>query len=141
MLSRFPCSVCKTRNAGKLASAYWAWFRADGVRTAWKQRLCVECAQRELKQLLASATTSSLDVCRCPSCGADSSSDLDPIYLTIYVPKQEPSEWSLTTCASCAARVRITAQNGAEKLPDRQVSSSLPSATSPWDSLGINPQT
>ena len=129
---RFACAVCGTRNAGKLAAAYWAWFRADGVRSAWKQRLCVACAAKELSQLLASSQNSSSDMTMCPSCGADSSDDLDPVFLTLYVPGQERSDLSLMTCAACAVHVRSTALVGAEKLEDRSDGSSKPSAIDAW---------
>lgn len=75
----------------------------------------------------------------CPSCGSDASQDLDPIYLTLYVPSQPARPFELTTCASCAAIIRAAAQTGATKLADRSETSSQPSPTQAWDSLGLDP--
>lgn len=137
----FRCAGCGARPRSKLAQLYWAWFRADGVRTAWKQRLCVDCTIERLRTLLAHSQEESSDLTMCPSCGADASKDMDPIYLTLYVPKQERSDWSLTTCAPCAVSIRLAAQTGATRLEDRQENNSGASLTSAWDALGLSPQT
>lgn len=137
---RNPCSACGTRSGGKLASLYWAWFRVDGERTAWKQRLCVECTRTSLVTLLEHSTQDSSILTMCPACGADASSDLDPIYLTLYLPKADPLSYELPTCAPCAARIRIAAQVGAQKLADRQQRSSSSSDVSAWGELGLSPQ-
>jgi len=113
------CSVHEKRDAKKYASVYAAWFRADGVRTAWRQKLCPPALREELAQVLSGAQTDSLDVTVCPACGSDSSEDLDPIYLNIYLPKQAGMEYQLPTCTSCAANLRVLLQRGATKLPDR----------------------
>jgi hypothetical protein len=137
----FRCSSCGTRPRAKLAQLYWAWFRADGERTAWKQRLCVDCTDSQLRTLLASSQAASFDSTMCPSCGADASEDLDPIFLTLYVPRQERLDFELTTCASCAARIRVAAQVGAEKLENRSLVSSQDSSLTAWSSLGLSSQT
>jgi hypothetical protein len=132
------CSVCRTRTGGKLASVYAAWFRADGERTAWKQRLCVQCLTHELAQLLRSAAQNSEDLSVCPACGMDSSETMDPLYLTVYVPKQEAREYALPTCTSCAATLRVSLQQGAEKLTDRQRANGAASTSStsdPWNEV------
>ncbi len=118
-MSVFPCAACGQRVPGRLASLYSAWFLADGARTAWKQRLCAPCASQRLGSLLRHAQDSPPDVTLCPACGSASTADLDPIYLTLYLPKQDPREFALTTCAPCAVRVRLDLQDRAEKLPDR----------------------
>jgi hypothetical protein len=118
-MSVYPCAGCGQRVPGRLASLYTAWFLADGSRTAWKQRLCASCVGSQLKPLLAAALEPSPDVTACPACGKDASNDLDPIYLTLYLPKQESREFALTTCASCAVKLRLRLQDRAERLPDR----------------------
>jgi RNase P subunit RPR2 len=119
-VSFYKCSAHGAKIAGKLATLYSAWFNAANERTAWKQRLCAPCVKETLSPLLAAVQLQSEDVTACPACGTDSSSDLDPIYLTLYLPKQEPREFALTTCGVCAAKCRVSLQVGAEKLPDRQ---------------------
>lgn len=119
-MSMYPCGRCGRRTPGRLASLYSAWFLADGRRTAWKQRVCVECVATGLRALLASAGEASDSLVMCPACGVDSSGSLDPIYLTVYLPKQEAREFALTTCASCAVTLRLSLQERAERLPDRE---------------------
>lgn len=122
-MSVFPCAGCGQRVPGRLASLYSAWFLADGSRTAWKQRLCAPCVMRKFKPLLAAVASKSSDVTACPACGKNAAEDLDPIYLTLYLPKQEPKEFALTTDTTCAVTLRLSLQDGAERLPDRQQSS------------------
>lgn len=119
-MSVYPCSYCGQRVPGRLASIYSAWFLADGSRTAWKQRACAPCVGRQLRSLLAHAAEENSAVTACPACGSDASNDLDPIYLTIYLPKQEPREFALTTDGACAVTLRLRLQDRAERLPDRQ---------------------
>jgi hypothetical protein len=118
-MSVYPCAGCGQRVPGRLASIYSAWFLADGSRTAWKQRLCAPCVRSSLRNMLASAADSTSAVTACPACGSESASDLDPIYLTVYLPKRDPREFALTTCGPCAVRLRLSLQDRAERLPDR----------------------
>jgi hypothetical protein len=123
-MSVYPCAGCGQRVPGRLASVYSAWFLADGSRTAWKQRLCAPCVSGKLRSVLAHAADDTSAVTACPACGKESSEDLDPIYLTVYLPKQEPREFALTTCASCAVTLRLDLQDRGERLPDRNGSES-----------------
>jgi len=118
-MSPFPCAGCGQQARGRLAAIYSAWYLADGSRTAWKQRLCAPCVMQRLRQLLLHAQDSTSAVTSCPACGIESSQDLDPIYMTLYLPKQESREYALTTDATCAARLRLLLQDGAQRLPDR----------------------
>lgn len=141
-MSVFPCSVCKQRKPGKLASAYWAWFLADGERSAWKVRYCPADAQAALLALLNAMRElgESSNVFACVSCGADSSEDSDPIYLTLYLPGKEPQEYALQLDAACAARLRIPIVEFGERLPDRGGVVRGPSpSTRAWDALGLSP--
>jgi hypothetical protein len=135
----FACSVHGARVQGKLCTFYWAWFTADGNRYACKQRLCIECAQATFIELLKKARANTEDVAACPACGSSSANDMDPIYLTVYAPHQEPREYALTTCAMCAANIRMNAQQGCERLPDRQANGGGSGAPTPalstWDVL------
>lgn len=141
-MSVFPCSVCRTRRPGKMATAYWAWFNADGARAAWKQRFCASCAVEGLQALLSTLKNADLDsnVFACVSCGADASQDSDPVYLTLYVPGRDPQEYALQLDAPCAANIRTAAISGAERLADRGglVRGPSPSASA-WDALGLAP--
>jgi len=142
-VSVYPCSMCKQRKPGKLASAYWAWFLADESRSAWKVRYCPECAKESLVQLLQSLRDmgETDNVFACVSCGADSSTDSDPIYLTLYLPSKEPMEYALQLDAACAAKLRIPITQHGARLQDRGGVVRGPSPlTSTWDAMGFEPQ-
>src|SRR6267154_2539981 len=134
--------MCKQRKPGKLASAYWAWFLADESRSAWKVRYCPECAKESLVQLLQSLRDmgETDNVFACVSCGADSSTDSDPIYLTLYLPSKEPMEYALQLDAACAAKLRIPITQHGARLQDRGGVVRGPSPlTSTWDAMGFEP--
>jgi hypothetical protein len=141
-VSVFPCSVCRQRKPGKLATAYWAWFLADGERSAWKVRYCPGCASDVLSKLFSKlrsmdGTSSVFD---CVLCGQDASTTSDPIYLTLYLPGKEPQEIALQLCAVCAVSLRIPIGEVGERLADRGgvVRGPSPSLTA-WDALGLAP--
>ena len=141
-MSVYPCTVCKQRRPGKLASAYWAWFRADGSRTAYKARYCAQCALAELQQLLGTLREAgtSTDVFACVSCGSSAAEDSDPVYLTLYLPSKEPEEFALQLDGACAAKLRIQIQSHSEPLADRGGVVRGPSPnTSAWDELSLAP--
>jgi hypothetical protein len=135
----YPCSMCGQRRPGKLASAYWAWFRADGERTAWKQRVCAPCLIERIAPLVRKYAETNGE--NCPACGTTSTDDLDQVYLTLYVPSHEPVECAFATDAACAARIRVDAQLGATKLADRgaSVRGPSPTPTAEWDAIGLAP--
>lgn len=141
-MSVYPCSVCGQRKPGKLASAYWAWFNADGGRSAWKLRYCPACAQQHLHDLLQrmSQLGDNSNVFACIACGANASEDSDPIYLTLYLPGREPMEYALQLDSACAAKLRIPLTRSGSRLEDRGGLVRGPSpATSAWDALGLAP--
>ena len=143
-MSVYPCSVCRQRKPGKLASAYWAWFLADGGRSAWKLRYCPACANSVLSPLFETLREmdGTSDVFACVSCGASASEDSDPIYLTLYLPGKEPMEYALQLDSACAAKLRIPITQSGERLPDRGGVVRGPSpSTSAWDALGLSPVT
>jgi len=141
-VSVYPCSVCKQRKPGKLASAYWAWFLADGERSAWKLRYCPGCAVEHLSKPLNALREmgETSEVFACVMCGADSSQDSDPIYLTLYLPGKEPMEYALQLDGACAARLRIPITTQGDRLADRGGVVRGPSPlASTWDALGLAP--
>lgn len=141
-MSVYPCSVCRQRRPGKLASAYWAWFDAAGERRAWKLRYCAACAVESLQLLLQNLRQmgDSSEVFACVSCGTDASHDSDPMYLTLYLPGKEPEELALQLDGACAAKLRIPITEHGERLEDRGgvVRGPSPSTTA-WDALGLAP--
>lgn len=144
-MSLIPCDFCHQRVPEKLSQVTWAWYRADGVRVAFRQRLCTGCfAQRVLpldQQLdYANGLT-------CPVCHISTDDDMDPVYATAFIPGHGRLQLELATCAGCAVKVREVAQEGAAKLEGGRVEG--PSDTSPstlttresyWAALGIAPR-
>jgi hypothetical protein len=134
--------MCRQRKPGKLASVYWAWFNADGGRSAWKGRYCLVCAPEALSALSKSSQQAgmTLDVFACVACGGSTQEDSDPMYCTLYLPGKEPMEYALQLDGACAAKLRIPVSTQCERLPDRGgVVGGPPSSTSAWDALGILP--
>lgn len=137
-LSVYPCSVCRQRKPGKLASAYWAWFQPDGGRSAWKMRYCPVCAAEHLTVLLAVSPSTETDssIFACISCGTDAHEDSDPIYCTLYLPGKEPMEYALQLDGACAAKLRIPITSQGERMPDRGGVVRGPSPSmSAWDTI------
>lgn len=141
-MSVYPCSVCKQRKPGKLASAYWAWFNADGGRSAWKLRYCPACAVEHLSGVLNALRQlgESSDVFACVGCGSSATEDSDPMYLTLFLPGKEMTEYALQLDSACAVKLRSPVTTLGERLPDRGgvVRGPSPLSTT-WDALGLAP--
>jgi len=118
VVSFLPCSWCGQRERGKLAGVYTYWYEDGEKRVAYRCRSCVVCLTDLLGSLKASAMADSPNVCVCPSCGKDASTDLFGIFLTVYPPKQPEREYALTTCTSCASSLLERFRMG-ELLADR----------------------
>lgn len=116
-MSLFPCSACGIRAVGKLASATWAWWTADNQRVAWRQRLCTACYVANVAGL---ETAVSAEPLNCPLCHTDPAADMDPCYLTVYVPGYGKKRLEIATCGPCAVEVRNRALAGASRLDDRE---------------------
>ena len=141
-MSVYPCSVCKQRKPGKLASAYWAWFLADGDRSAWKVRYCPACAGEHLSGPLSALREmgETSEVFACVLCGMNAAEDSDPIYLTLYLPGKEPMEYALQLDSACAVKLRSPITTQGERLSDRGGVVRGPSPlASTWDALGLAP--
>jgi hypothetical protein len=96
-----------------------------------RQRLCAPCLTTLTEGFREQLSANSLDLTVCPTCGQDSSTDLDPTYLTLYLPKREAVECALCTCSSCAPSLRGLLQVGATPLADRQQQSRGPQDGAP----------
>lgn len=139
-MSYLPCSVCKQRAKGKMLSAYWARFLADGKRLAIKQRLCAACFFNFISPL-TSASTVSPD--QCPACGTPPGASADAVFGTLYAPGREPFEVVLLLDAGCAAKTWLILEQGSQLLPDRSGElrgpspSPLPSRDDDWSQLSF----
>jgi hypothetical protein len=72
----------------------------------------------------------------------DATEDSDPIYVTLFVPGREATEYALQLDGACAAKLRIPITTLGERLADRGgvVRGPSPSATA-WDAFGLEPVT
>lgn len=135
-----PCSYCGARDKGKNAWLVWAWNRADNVRVAYRQRLCLDCTATNLSPLLINAQD---DPFNCPVCHTNPGEQMDPTFVTYVLPGWGKEQGEFATCGPCAAEVRIRGQRGADLLEDRQVGvgAAAPTQTrvSAWDALGLRP--
>jgi hypothetical protein len=141
-VSVYPCSVCRQRKPGKLATAYWAWFREEGDRCAYKCRYCPDCAMEALHKLLLELRGMGQvrEATACISCGSDANEDAVPIYLTLYLPKKEPEEFALMLDSSCSARIQAQIMAVGDPLADRGGLVRGPSlSTRAWDEMGLVP--
>lgn len=143
-MSLYPCSLCGARGpgVGKLAQATWAWWRADNRRVAYRQRVCVSCFAQYIAPLEVSSREFSMN---CPCCGTSSEEDMDPVYLTVYVPGAGPVRLEMPTDGACAVKLRILAQTGSVELDDQGGQSvgqgpSPQTQPDPWAALGIQPR-
>jgi hypothetical protein len=140
-----PCSACRERPSEKLCQVTWAWNPRPRERLAYRQRLCVGCFAQRVAPLdqpipLTGALT-------CPSCGIDVEHDMEPVYVTSFIPGIGKHRMELPLCGPCAVEVRVRAQENAELLEERDPESrgleSAPS-TAPqltaWERLGIVPR-
>lgn len=118
-MSLKPCSVHGTKVGGKLAVMYAAWFNGTGERVCYKLRLCAHCYTQLMGSLVAHPLAESSQLVVCPTCGTDSSTDLDGLYLTLYVPKRDATELALTTCSSCAVSWHASFAENGELQPNR----------------------
>lgn len=142
-MSLIPCDSCHQRVPEKLSQVTWAWYLTDGRRTAYRQRLCTACFCTNVLPLDLPVDFENLT---CPACGESTEHDMDPCYATSYIPGGGKRQYEFATCASCAVKVRVKAQEGAQHLEDRRVEgpSAGPSTgttrESYWESIGVIPR-
>lgn len=143
-MSLIPCDACSKRVPEKLCQVTWAWYLANGVRTAYRQRLCTTCYATTLLPL---DKPMDFDDLKCPACGISVEHDMDPCYATAFIPGAGRQQFELPTCPACAVTLRARAQQGAQHLEDRgrvEGPESSPSTQttreSYWSGLGIIPR-
>lgn len=138
-----PCSLCGSREPGALTQTTWAWYLADQTRVAYRQRLCVTCMASTVIPLHVASEAGTLT---CPACGSSSIDDLDGMYCTFFPRGVGRMSMELATDASCAAQLRIRAQQGAVKLENRepqfggQDTGHQTTSSVDWAALGLRPR-
>lgn len=134
-MSLLPCSTCKKRPRGKLATVYASFF-SGSQRFGKKGRYCGACISelaayvRELKPIESEDESIEWPE-SCPSCGVAIRDDFDPTFLTIYTPKAEAVQVVLPMCTACATESRTHILSGMESTVDRQTAGRVEGATAP----------
>lgn len=142
-MSLFPCTACNERKPGKLANVTVAWWTAAQQRVAWRARLCLACYMAHVAMLHGYEGT---EVLVCPFCGIDTADDMDPCYVTSFVPLQGKVQLELASCGACAAKFRVWAQGAGVRLSDIGVGGQdpgpqpIPPGTEGWAAVGIYPR-
>ena len=143
-MSLIPCDSCGKRVPEKLCQTTWAWYTPEGLRVAYRQRLCTACF---VSQVLPYDVPLDMDALTCPGCHISTDRDMDPVYATAYVPGSGKLQLELPTCAACAPILREHAQVGAQRLGDRErvegpgaSPSTGTTRESYWSSIGILPR-
>ena len=113
-----PCSTCHEKQHGKYANTTVAWWRADNVRVAWRLRICLNCYIVNVAPLDQAAHENEF---ACPVCHTEPGSDMDPTYITAFVPEVGKVTVEMATCAADAVKIRAWATDNGELLPDRAV--------------------
>lgn len=134
-MSLLPCSTCRKRPRGRLATVYLAFFQGP-ERIGERGRYCIPCVTelanyvRELKPLPTEDETIEWPE-TCPSCGGSIAEDFDPTYLTVYMPKAEAVQLVIAHCGTCAAAARPQLRVGMDRIPDRQSAGRVEGAAAP----------
>jgi hypothetical protein len=136
-----PCSLCGSKLPGKLANVTVAWYTAAQDRVAYRLKLCSACYMMQILPLSPDPESQALV---CPVCHTDSESDMDPVYITSYVPDVGKIQMELPTDGPCAAKIRIPVVDHGVKLesqfggqgPGPQTTAT---SASDWAKLGLYP--
>lgn len=137
------CSACGESQSDPLTWTVWAWNRADGVRVAYKQKLCLSCVATKVAPLYV-ACENPLMVC--PNCGIDTREDMDAVYCAFIPRGLGKMNIEAPMCGPCAVQLRVFAQTGAEYLEDRGISSRGQDlaprygSLETWAALGLAPR-
>lgn len=114
------CTQCRSTQKEALFWAVGAWNRADGVRVAYKHKLCLLCVTTKVVPIQNHSDNAGMT---CPNCGIDTSEDYDAVYLT-WIPKGVGKlHAEAPFCNACAANFRLWWQQGGELLEDRDIDS------------------
>lgn len=110
------CTRCRE---GQKEPLFWTvanWDRADGVRVAYKHKLCLACVAEKIAPLQVHSDDQGMT---CPGCGIDTSQEYDAVWIT-WIPKGVGElKAECPFCNVCAAHFRLWFEAGGEALPDR----------------------
>jgi hypothetical protein len=120
----------------------WGWRRADGIRIAYRGRLCASCFASKIAPLAISYK--GVDALTCPSCGIGTEDDMDAVYSTSYIPGYGEFRTESPFCGACAATYRVWVLDHSWQLEDQRGAAGGPTTHPSGDevlrSMGIVPR-
>lgn len=135
------CSSCHKRQPGKYANTTVAWWNAANKRLAYRLKVCVECFAERIEPIRLSLLENEIN---CPYCHLDCTEDMDPCYITCFIPNFGKLQLEMGTCAVDAVVLRSWAVESGELLQDASVGGQGPSPQTPatsddeWTRAGLN---
>jgi hypothetical protein len=142
-VSLYPCSGCAERVPGqKYANVTIAWWTVGQVRLAYRAKLCAKCYAEHVLGLQLKFVEGDLT---CPGCGIAVDNDMDPNYVTAFIPDIGRVRLELPMCVVCAVDLRLYAQAHGTQLVGReslggQDPGPQATGTDGWAQLGIYPR-
>jgi len=137
---RRSCSYCGQRQREKMAQMY-IWWYVNEDRVSYKLHTCSGCLVERWQKILQTSSSTSTDADTCIGCGGSLESDDSPVYLNLYLPKQEAREFELDFDAQCVATICVDTSEFGSKLADRGSRGEGPRSSAPqpsaWDSLEL----
>lgn len=138
-MPRHPCSFDGERTREKLATLYFAWYTEAGARISYKCWSCIGCLTERYAPILRNSNSTSTESDTCLGCGGTLEKDSEPVYLILYLPKQERRDYELAFDAQCADKIREDIRGFGERQDSRsdpRPSSGAPELD-PWDGLEL----
>jgi len=101
-----------------MAGHYWAYRDGADVRSAWAQLVCVGCMGPTMA--LVEANKKGYDGCFVDGQMAMDEDALHTIWLTLYVPGDEPRTYQMDVCDDCLDAALTETRHNSRLLPDRR---------------------
>jgi hypothetical protein len=120
----------------------FAWRRSDGVRKAYRARVCTACFVARVAPLAIDYPTD--QSLTCPSCHIGTDDDYDALWITAYMPSYGAYRIEAPFCGACAAIYRGWVLEHAWELEDQLGAADGPQTHPTGDevlrSMGISPR-
>jgi hypothetical protein len=127
------CSGCQERKPGKYANTTVAWWNVANKRLAYRLKLCKDCYGETIEPVRLNNLENELS---CPYCHTEPGDDMDPTYVTMFIPNFGKMQLELATCAADAVQLRSYGVEHGELLQDVGVGGLVPGPQTPvsdWD--------
>ena len=134
-MSLLKCSGCGERKPGKYANTTIAWWNESNRRLAYRMRLCKDCYGEAINDVQIAVHENEFS---CPYCHTEPGDDMDPTYITVFIPNYGKLQLECATCGNDAVILRSFAVEKGELLPDVEVGGQGPSPQTPpqdWDAF------